>query len=234
MHGRVAAMSAIRGRGHCRSRPVRAAVRTPGGGRTGDAAAVAGPQACGEPCGRPACRSHGRPSEAARSARLHRSTAARSAPGRWTSAPNPARTRDAPSRHLRSLNSQTLDGMNVHAHDSRAERLFHWLELAMRLLVVNVNTTTSMTDQIIAQARSVATPGTQIVGLTPSIGVGSGPLPGRGQGTTATPPPQNGSNATKQPNPHEPARTPWASQPGDPGAGDQHGDRHGARQHHRA
>jgi hypothetical protein len=52
----------------------------------------------------------------------------------------------------------------------------------MRLLVVNVNTTTSMTDQIAAQARSVAAPGTQIVGLTPSIGVGSGPLPGRGQG----------------------------------------------------
>jgi hypothetical protein len=72
--------------------------------------------------------------------------------------------------------------MNVHAHDSHAERLFHWLELAMRLLVVAVNTTTSMTDQITAQARSVAAPGTQIVGLTPSIGVGSSPLPGRGQG----------------------------------------------------
>jgi allantoin racemase len=40
----------------------------------------------------------------------------------------------------------------------------------MKLLVVNVNTTTSMTDQIAAQARSVAAPGTEIVGLTPSIG----------------------------------------------------------------
>jgi hypothetical protein len=62
----------------------------------------------------------------------------------------------------------------------------------MRLLVVNVNTTTSMTDQIAAQARSVAARGTQIVGLTPSIGVGSGPLPGRGQGTTANPPRRTG------------------------------------------
>jgi hypothetical protein len=49
-----------------------------------------------------------------------------------------------------------------------------------------------MTDQIAAQARSVAAPGTQIVGLTPSIGVGSGPLPGRGQGTTANPPRRTG------------------------------------------
>jgi hypothetical protein len=80
------------------------------------------PRACGEPCGRRACRSHGRPSEAARSARLHRSTAARSAPGRWTPASNPAWTRDAPSRHLRSLDSRTLDGMNGHAHDFKCGR----------------------------------------------------------------------------------------------------------------
>jgi hypothetical protein len=86
-------------------------------GRTGRRCGGRPPRACGEPCGRPARRSHGRPSKAARSARLHRSTAARSAPGRWTPASNPARTRDAPSRHLRSLNSRTLDGMNGHAHD---------------------------------------------------------------------------------------------------------------------
>jgi hypothetical protein len=43
----------------------------------------------------------------------------------------------------------------------------------MRLLVVNVNTTTSMTDQIAAQARSVAAPGTQIVGLTPPLALGA-------------------------------------------------------------
>lgn len=40
----------------------------------------------------------------------------------------------------------------------------------MRILVVNVNTTVSMTDAIVASARSVASPGTEIVGLTPSFG----------------------------------------------------------------
>lgn len=43
----------------------------------------------------------------------------------------------------------------------------------MRILVVNVNTTRSMTDAIVASARSVASPGTEIVGLTPSFGADS-------------------------------------------------------------
>lgn len=40
----------------------------------------------------------------------------------------------------------------------------------MRILVVNVNTTRSMTDSIAATARAVASPGTEIVGLTPRFG----------------------------------------------------------------
>ncbi|UUZ59856.1 aspartate/glutamate racemase family protein [Nocardioides sp. B-3] len=40
----------------------------------------------------------------------------------------------------------------------------------MKILVVNVNTTASMTDAIVASARSVASPGTEILGLTPSFG----------------------------------------------------------------
>ncbi len=40
----------------------------------------------------------------------------------------------------------------------------------MRILVVNVNTTESMTETIAATARSVASPGTEIVGLTPRFG----------------------------------------------------------------
>lgn len=43
----------------------------------------------------------------------------------------------------------------------------------MRILVVNVNTTQSMTDSIAAQARAVAAPGTEIVGLTPNFGAES-------------------------------------------------------------
>jgi allantoin racemase len=43
----------------------------------------------------------------------------------------------------------------------------------MKLLVVNVNTTSSMTDAIAASARSVAAPGTEIIGLTPAIGAES-------------------------------------------------------------
>ena len=43
----------------------------------------------------------------------------------------------------------------------------------MRLLVVNVNTTTSMTDQIAAQARQPTAPGTQIVRLTPPLALGA-------------------------------------------------------------
>lgn len=43
----------------------------------------------------------------------------------------------------------------------------------MRILVVNVNTTESMTHTIAEQARSVAAPGTEIVGLTPFIGADS-------------------------------------------------------------
>jgi allantoin racemase len=43
----------------------------------------------------------------------------------------------------------------------------------MRILVVNVNTTQSMTDSIAAQAGAVAAPGTEIVGLTPNFGAES-------------------------------------------------------------
>ncbi|MFD7012670.1 aspartate/glutamate racemase family protein [Rhodococcus jostii] len=43
----------------------------------------------------------------------------------------------------------------------------------MRILVVNVNTTTSITDAIAKQAEAVAAPGTEIVGLTPEIGAES-------------------------------------------------------------
>ena len=40
----------------------------------------------------------------------------------------------------------------------------------MRILVVNVNTTESMTETIAATARAAASPGTEIVGLTPRFG----------------------------------------------------------------
>lgn len=43
----------------------------------------------------------------------------------------------------------------------------------MRILIVNVNTTPSMTDGIAAQARKFASPGTEIVGLTPRFGAES-------------------------------------------------------------
>lgn len=43
----------------------------------------------------------------------------------------------------------------------------------MRILVANVNTTVSMTESIAAQARSVAAPGTEIIGLTPRFGADS-------------------------------------------------------------
>lgn len=43
----------------------------------------------------------------------------------------------------------------------------------MRILVVNVNTTVSMTEAIAAAARAVAGPGTEIVGLTPRVGAES-------------------------------------------------------------
>ena len=43
----------------------------------------------------------------------------------------------------------------------------------MRILVVNVNTTQSMTETIGATARAVAAPGTEIVALTPSFGAES-------------------------------------------------------------
>ena len=43
----------------------------------------------------------------------------------------------------------------------------------MRILVVNVNTTQSITDTIAEQARSVAAPDTEIVGLTPRFGAES-------------------------------------------------------------
>jgi allantoin racemase len=44
---------------------------------------------------------------------------------------------------------------------------------AVKILVVNVNTTASMTDAIVASARSVASPGTEIIGLTPTFGAES-------------------------------------------------------------
>ena len=43
----------------------------------------------------------------------------------------------------------------------------------MKILVVNVNTTVSMTEAIAASARSVASPGTEIIGLTPTFGAES-------------------------------------------------------------
>ncbi|WP_339560778.1 aspartate/glutamate racemase family protein [Pseudomonas sp. EA_65y_Pfl1_P113] len=43
----------------------------------------------------------------------------------------------------------------------------------MRILVVNVNTTESITETISQQARAVAAPGTEIVGLTPYFGAES-------------------------------------------------------------
>jgi len=43
----------------------------------------------------------------------------------------------------------------------------------MRILVVNVNTTESITETIAQQARFVASPGTEIVGLTPYFGAES-------------------------------------------------------------
>lgn len=43
----------------------------------------------------------------------------------------------------------------------------------MRILVVNVNTTRSMTDSIVESARAAATEGTEIVGLTPAFGAPS-------------------------------------------------------------
>ncbi|GAA4389276.1 aspartate/glutamate racemase family protein [Tsukamurella soli] len=43
----------------------------------------------------------------------------------------------------------------------------------MRILVANVNTTAAMTDAIAASARQVASPGTEIVGITPRFGADS-------------------------------------------------------------
>lgn len=43
----------------------------------------------------------------------------------------------------------------------------------MKILVVNVNTTSSMTDAIAASARAVAGPDTEIIGLTPTVGADS-------------------------------------------------------------
>ena len=43
----------------------------------------------------------------------------------------------------------------------------------MRILVVNVNTTDSITQAIARQARAVAAPGTEIIGLTPAFGAES-------------------------------------------------------------
>lgn len=43
----------------------------------------------------------------------------------------------------------------------------------MRILIANVNTTEAITEAIAEQARSVATPGTEIIGLTPWFGAES-------------------------------------------------------------
>lgn len=43
----------------------------------------------------------------------------------------------------------------------------------MRILVVNVNTTESMTETIAATAQAAASPGTEVVGLTPAFGAES-------------------------------------------------------------
>lgn len=43
----------------------------------------------------------------------------------------------------------------------------------MRILVANVNTTETMTEGIAAAARAVASPGTEIVGITPAFGAES-------------------------------------------------------------
>jgi allantoin racemase len=43
----------------------------------------------------------------------------------------------------------------------------------MRILVANVNTTQSMTDSITAAARAAASPGTEVVGITPRFGADS-------------------------------------------------------------
>lgn len=43
----------------------------------------------------------------------------------------------------------------------------------MRILVANVNTTVSMTETIVEACRSVAAPGTEIIGITPAIGAES-------------------------------------------------------------
>ncbi|MFK0314356.1 aspartate/glutamate racemase family protein [Pseudomonas sp. NPDC090233] len=43
----------------------------------------------------------------------------------------------------------------------------------MRILIANVNTTAAITDAIAEQARSVASPGTEIIGLTPWFGAES-------------------------------------------------------------
>lgn len=44
---------------------------------------------------------------------------------------------------------------------------------AMRILIVNVNTTTAVTDGIVTAAQEVAEPNTEIIGLTPTIGADS-------------------------------------------------------------
>ncbi|MCV2487737.1 aspartate/glutamate racemase family protein [Geodermatophilus sp. YIM 151500] len=43
----------------------------------------------------------------------------------------------------------------------------------MRILVVNVNTTAAMTDTVVAAARRVAAPTTEVIGLTPRFGAAS-------------------------------------------------------------
>ncbi|AWN16708.1 Hydantoin racemase [Salinisphaera sp. LB1] len=47
------------------------------------------------------------------------------------------------------------------------------MSFSMRILVANVNTTTSMTDAIAQQERAVANPGTEIIPITPAFGAES-------------------------------------------------------------
>src|SRR5690625_7679350 len=45
--------------------------------------------------------------------------------------------------------------------------------MPMRIIIANVNTTESMTDAIAEQARAIAAPGTEIIGITPAFGAES-------------------------------------------------------------
>src|SRR6478672_9544311 len=61
----------------------------------------------------------------------------------------------------------------INIHNTETWRRYGLRSTAMKILVVNVNTTASMTETIVASARSVASSGTEIVGLTPTFGAES-------------------------------------------------------------